>query len=589
MLKVENRVTRSQFQVLVLTYLVVIGALLLRYFSLQIYEHEKFKTQAEVNRIRAVPVKAPRGLIFDRSGRLLADNYPIYVLTVTPEQLTDLGALFQRIQAVAGIDSSLLSQNYQHYFQSKYLPVPLARDLSFSQLSALEENRYELPYIHYQKIPSRYYPSPVQLSHVLGYIKEIDQATLSAQLNQGHRYHPGDMIGWKGIEKAYEDYLKGEDGVQYFEVDAFGREVGQYRDRPGEAPAPGHDLFLTIDLDLQRTAERLMQGRAGALLVSDPGTGEILCAVSAPDYSPDLFTGTIREQEWEEVLSDSLKPLLNRLTNGQYPPGSTFKIISALLLLKDHLIDTTQVFHCSGSYHFGDRTFHCWNEYGHGTVNLPKAIIQSCNVYFFNAIQKADLNALAALAKEFGFGSPTGVDLPFESAGIIPTKEYLTAKFGRRGWSTGALLNLAIGQGEILVTPMQMIQFINLVATHGRTPSLHFNRQAHTHWVQGPQLPDSLWKQMETYLQAVVNHEHGTGKLFRSNSDSLWVGGKTGTAENPHGEPHAWFVGIARYHDISRTVVVLIENGGHGGEVAAPIARAIIQQAFTETNLFAER
>ncbi|NOZ75020.1 MAG: penicillin-binding protein 2 [FCB group bacterium] len=581
MLKAENRINQGRLWVANLVILLIMGSLFIRYFIIQIYNHEKYKTQAEVNRIRAVPVIAPRGLIFDRNGILITDNFPMYVLSVIPEELQDVEPMFQQIESYTNLDSNALSNNFHKYFRSKYTPVRLAKDLSFSQISALEENRFDLPQIHYQKIPNRFYPSSVRLAHILGYIKEVDQPGLDNQDNT-RLYHPGDMIGWQGLEKSYESILRGKDGVQYYEVDAYGREMGQLPGQASAEPIPGKNLSLTIDLELQKEAELLMKDRVGALILSDPVTGEILSAVSVPDYSPDLFTGTIRDQEWATVIGDTMKPLLNRLINGQYPPGSTFKIITTLLLMSEGLLDTTETFTCVGNYRFGDRVFHCWNEYGHGKVNLRKAVVQSCNVYFFNAIQRTTMDDLAQMARDFGFGRITGIDLPFESAGVIPTAAYMTAKFGRRGWAKGALLNLAIGQGEILVTPMQMAQFVNMVAMHGKTNRLHVNLDLQPEPVNGPNLPEELWTMMDQYLYQVVHARHGTGHLSDPHIDSLSVSGKTGTAENPHGEPHAWFVGIGKEGDQIRSIIVLIENGGHGGEVAAPIARKMFARAFAK-------
>ncbi|MFQ6614749.1 MAG: penicillin-binding transpeptidase domain-containing protein, partial [Fidelibacterota bacterium] len=408
MLKAENHIHPGRLWVANLVIILIMGSLIFRYFVIQIYNHEKYKTQAEVNRIRAVPLNAPRGLVFDRNGTLIVDNFPMYVLSVIPEELRDVGPIFQRIETYTNLDSAMLSRNYNKYFRSKYSPVRLAKDLSFLQISALEENRYDLPQIHYQKIPNRYYPSPVRLSHVLGYIKEVDPSAVADQ-NLNRKYNPGDMIGWQGLEKSYESILRGKDGVQFYEVDAYGREMGQLPGQPGSEPIPGQDITLTIDLDLQQEAESLMQGKSGALILSDPVTGEILAAVSVPNYAPDLFSGSIRDEEWASVVDDSLKPLLNRLINGQYPPGSTFKIITTLLLMSEGVLDTSETFTCVGNYHFGDRVFHCWNEYGHGKVNLKKAVVQSCNVYFFNAIQRSSMDDLAQMTRDFGFGQVTGI------------------------------------------------------------------------------------------------------------------------------------------------------------------------------------
>ena len=581
MLKAENQISTGRLYTVYILVILAVGSLLLRYFILQIYDHEKYKTQAEVNRIRAVPMKAPRGLILDRKGTLIADNFPMYVLTVTPEEQTSLESMFHTIESYTGLDSAGLSENYHSYFLSKYAPVRLAKDLNFSQISALEENRYDLPHIHYQKIPNRYYPSKIRLSHVLGYIKEADRSMVEDKSND-ENYEPGDLVGWQGLEKFYEPLLRGRDGVRYYEVDAFGREVGLYQDRPVVEPVPGKNLTLTIDGKLQLKAETLMKGKPGALIVSDPKTGGIYCAVSSPDYPSDLFSGKIGEQEWSGVLSDSMKPLLNRLINGLYPPGSTFKIVTTSLLLKNGSVDTSKKYNCAGFYHFGDRNFHCWNLGGHGEQNLREGFVHSCNIYFFNAIQNEKMDALAEMAEEFGLGKVTGVDLPFESSGMVPNVDYMMEKYGRYGWSTGALLNMAIGQGEVLVTPMQMVQLINMVAMHGKIRKLHFKSDVEPDWVEGPNLSNNVWTLLDQYLFQVVHAPHGTGKHADPGIDSLKVSGKTGTAENPHGEPHAWFVGIARRGEQVRTVVVLVENGGHGGAVAAPIARKILEEAFRE-------
>lgn len=583
MLKAENRIPQQRWLWASAFVLVLFMVLLSRFFQLQIYYHEKYKSKADVNRIRAITVNAPRGLILDRHGEILVDNYPTYVLSVIPEKIEQLGERFQQIEACTGLDSSILSKNYHKYYRGQFTPTRLAKNLTFAQISHLEENRLQLTGVQYKKIPERIYPHASRAAHILGYVNEVGRAVLELQ-KPGKHYELGDLIGWQGLEKQYEDYLRGEKGVTYFEVDAYGREMGTVTGRSGESPIPGRDLYLTIDAGLQVHLERELEGVRGVALVSNPLNGDIIAAVSTPDYPPDLFTGATPETHWNQILADSSRPLMNRITTGLYPPGSTFKILTALILLEEGLIDTAWKTTCTGAYHYGDRVFRCWNEYGHGEVDFRKAIAQSCNIYFYKTVQKIAMDRLADLAFDFGFGQETGVDFPYESQGVIPTKEYMDNKYGTRGWSGGALLHMAIGQGDVLVTPLQMINFINMVATQGRAQQLHFRLRLHESVMRQPEISDQTWDIMDSFLHSVVNDQHGTGKMANPHLTAVDIAGKTGTAENPHGEPHAWFVGYGKKEDQLVTVMILIENAGHGGEVAAPIARSVFRYVFTPSD-----
>jgi penicillin-binding protein 2 len=310
-----------------------------------------------------------------------------------------------------------------------------------------------------------------------------------------------------------------------------------------------------------------------------------LSFVNSPSYSPDLFTGATLSDDWNQILNDPDKPLLNRITHGLYPPASTLKIIVIAYILEHNVINLNKQIYCSGKYRFGNRTFRCWNEAGHGYVNLDKALIESCDVYFYNIIQSVPLNDWAELCRQFGFGQKTGIDLPSESSGNVPDEKYFNLRYGERGWTRGLKLNIAIGQGETLVTPMQLFTYINLFYTNGSTRKPHFVESSKVINVKIENISKNTWDRLNSLLFRIVSDKKGTGKLADPHINGLKVAGKTGTAENPHGEPHAVFIGYALKADKKRSFVILLENAGHGGDEAAPIARKILSYIYEDINM----
>lgn len=579
MLKAKNLVSKLRYYIIngVVIFLMLI--LLSRFFYLQIFRYEKYIQKAEINRIRAVTINAPRGLILDRNGKILVDNYPTYILTAIPGEMEQKEKIFNTISQCTGIDSAIIAENFRKYYRAKFVPTRLIKDLTFQQISILEENKLDLPGVNYKQFPERYYPSRINGSHFLGYLKEVDKPILE-KLRDPNVYELGDLIGWSGLEKFYESQLRGKRGVKYLEVDALGREMEEVKGYKNRRSEPGADLKLMIDADLQFLMEDQMKDYRGIAVISNPLTGEILAYVSKPDYPPNIFTGKMLKDDWNEVRNDPHRPLMDRVITGLYPPGSTFKIITVLSLLEENLLDPSNEVECSGSYQFGDRIFRCWNETGHGSVNLQVGVAQSCNIYFYKMVQRLSLVQWADICFDFGFGQKTGINLPYEKTGIIPTEKYMNRKYGKWGWSRGNLLNLALGQGDVLVTPIQMVQFINQIATHGNAGKLHFVKNDNTKKENQPQLSDNTWNKIEKYLLATVSDDRGTGRAADPKIKGLRIGGKTGTAENPHGDPHAWFIGFGQMGNKIVTTVILIENGGHGGEIAAPIARRAYSQYF---------
>ena len=579
MLKAENIIYQRHIMVIKGIITVVFFILFSRYFYIQIVMHEIYHAKAEVNRIQAISIPAPRGLILDRDGNILVDNYPTFVLSAIPREFDNKQVKFNLINELIGIPLEVLENNYKRYYKNRFVSVRLAKNLNFEQLSLLEENKISLTGTYYKKLPERSYPSQLNGFHFLGYVREIDRSIIKT-IGEQSNYDLGDLTGWNGIEKYYEKYLTGRKGMDFFEVNVRGGIVGQLLDRSIQ-PIPGTDVRLTIHSVLQETMEQSMIGKKGSVLVSNAETGGILAFVSSPGISPKIFSGGTSNEEWKNIIKDSNNPLLDRNTSGQYPPGSIFKLITLFSVVDEKKILPNWETFCGGSYNFGDRVFNCWKEGGHGAVNMEKAVAQSCNIYFYQAIQSVPLEKWVETCRNFGFGKITHIDLPEEKSGLIPDREFLNTQYGKWGWSKGTMLNLTIGQGEILVTPLQLLQFANFIATHGYTNKLHFNYEKKEELILSKNYSKKTWKSLESFLSAAVSQPGATGKLADPHIKGLKVYGKTGTAQNPHGEPHAWFFGFGKYRDEIISIVVLIENGGHGSEASAPIAQLAFDTYFS--------
>ncbi|MBH50009.1 MAG: penicillin-binding protein 2 [Candidatus Marinimicrobia bacterium] len=580
MLKAENIIQLGQLRVVRGVLLFLFFILIARYFQIQILNHDIYHKKAEGNRIRAISLPAPRGLILDRDENILVDNYPTFILSAIPIEFNDKEKKIGLISDLMGISTDIMEINYSNYYRNKFLPVRLAKNLSFKQLSILEENKTSLGGTYYGKLPKRFYTDHLNGIHFLGYVGEINRKKIN-QLRDSHSYTIGDFIGWSGIEKYYEELLIGEKGIDFFEVNAIGEIVENLSDKTVQ-PVPGSNLKLSIHSKLQKSMEQLMKDNSGSVLISNAYTGEILSYVSSPDLSTKKLSGGTTQKDWEKIIADSDTPLLDRNTSGLYPPGSIFKLITLFPLLEENKIYSSWETNCGGTYSFGDRVFNCWKEGGHGTVNMENAVAQSCNIYFYQAVQSLTLEKWSGTCRNLGFGYKTEIDLPEEKTGLIPDRQYLNNKHGKWGWSRGAMLNLALGQGEILVTPIQLLQFANIVATNGKTNKLHFRLGNTSELLLSESYSDKTWRLIQKFIRSTITHSKGTGKLADPHIRDLYISGKTGTAQNPHGEPHAWFFGFGKYKEEILSVVVLIENGGHGGEVSAPIARQAFEIYFSD-------
>ncbi len=581
MLKTQNDVSVNRYLAFNILLLSVFSVLIIKFFQIQIVQHNQYTEKANINSIRVECLHAPRGSILDRNGEIIVDNAPTYALFAMPNVISNIDSTIPIICQLINLDSTLLSENYYKNYIGRFTPVRIIKDITFEQVSRLEEHKLDLPGIDYKQIQERHFASDMNGSHFLGYVVDVDNTNIK-DIPKANEYSYGDLIGWSGLEKSYEGHLRDINGVEYKAIDAYGRIIGQMPDRKKLLPEPGKDLITTIDSKLQKFVEDLMDGRRGCAVVSDPETGEIYSFVNSPNFPPDLFTGATLSEEWTKIINDPDKPLLNRLTRGLYPPGSTMKMVALTYILENGSISPQKQYYCSGKYQYGNRAFKCWNEDGHGYVNLDKALIQSCNVYFFNVIQSIPLNGWADVARQFGFGELTSIDLPIESSGNIPDEKYFNKRYGERGWTSGLKLNLAIGQGETLVTPIQLLTYINLLYTRGSTKQPHFAQSHSAQDIKIETISDQTWEKLNDLLHRVVSDNKGTGKLANPRIDGLDVAGKTGTSENPHGKPHAWFIGYAVKDDVKRSFVVLLENAGHGGDEAAPIVRQILSYIYKD-------
>ena len=551
--------------------------LIYRFFQLQILNHDLYTKQADSNRIRAISLPSPRGLILDRNGAIIVDNFPTYIIYGIDAEIINKEKNYDIINKTTGIDISILEKNYKNNFRNRFLPIRLAKDLTILQLSRLEEKKHDLSGIIYKQFPERIFNDKIRASHVLGYLKEFDSEMLINTNNND--YQLGDLVGWAGIEKQYESTLKGNKGVSYYQVDAFGRETEKIELNNSILPVPGKNILTTLDISLQSFIEREFKGKKGVVIVSNPKTGEILSLLSSPDYKPDLFTGLVSNDDWKEIINDPDKPLLNRASNGLYPPGSIFKMIVTLELLQKKIVSPDWSVFCTGEYEYFDRVHRCWDENGHGKINMEQAIAQSCDIYFYESIQKIKLDDLYLRAQQFGYGKRSNLDLPSEMIGRMPNRDFMNKLYGKWGWSKGALLNIAIGQGEILSTPIQMSNYVNLIATNGDTYPVHLVK-SNINKLYQPEADLESWKIIQNAMREVVVGSKGTGKLSDPKIPGLIIYGKTGTAENPHGDPHAWYITYGEKNGEMISIVVLIENGGSGGTYATPISKNIYNFYF---------
>ncbi|KAA3635156.1 MAG: penicillin-binding protein 2 [Calditrichaeota bacterium] len=567
-----------------LLVIVMLVVLSLGLFKLQIFQYRDLSEQSEKNRIRVEPILPRRGIVTDRFGKIIIDNRPSYTVSIIPSEIVD-GKTIENLAELINLDSTQIVKRLKRNMISRYQQTPIKRDIPFETVAILEEQSNRFPGVTYQMERVRQYNHELNAETYTGYVGEISEDELKGR--DPLLYHLGSITGKKGLEKQYDEILRGREGTNYIEVTASGQIIGEYPDKESTEAIPGANLVLSIDNELQLACTKALDTFCcGAIVAMDPRNGEILAMTSYPGYDANIFSSVIPESLWTEIRTDSTHPLLNRPLNGLYPPGSTVKFVGVGAGLEEGAVTENSIFKpCIGGYQFGNRFFRCWDPGGHGTLNAAHTLEQSCDVYMYQLGLKLGIDKLAEYYAACGFGSLTNVDLPREAKGLNPTTEYYDERYGKKKWTLGLVLNNSIGQGELLVTPLQLAQFFCGLANDGVVYQPHLvkkiNRFNGIETEIQPKVAFNLPFSSNTMrilregLMLVVEGEHGTAKRLKNEYYS--IGGKTGTAENPHGENHSWFAGVAPLDNPEIIVVAIVENAGHGSEVAAPLVGSVIQ------------
>ncbi len=552
-------------------------------FRLQVFQHAELVKQSESNRLRVEPIIPRRGLVLDRNGQRIIDNRPSYTVSVIPAEEV-AGVTITNLADLLGLDTAQVRKRIVKNTISRYQPAPVKRDVSFEAIAILEEQNTRFPGVTYQTEQVRQYPVGLGAEAFTGYVGEVSREELEKQSSTELRL--GRMIGKKGIERQYDRELRGIEGTHYVEVSASGQIIGEYTEKPRQAAVSGADLTLSIDLDLQRACGQALDTFCcGAIVAADPRTGEILALASYPGYDANIFSSVIPESLWATISTDSTHPLLNRPLTGLYPPGSTVKFVTVGAALEEGTVTAGSVLKpCLGGYQFGNRFFRCWDPGGHGSVTAAHALEQSCDVYMYQIGLKMGIDVLSSYYGRCGFGHVTGIDLPGEAPGLNPNTEWYDNNYGHNKWTRALVMNNSIGQGEVLVTPLHLVQFYCGLANNGVVDRLHLVRSiaypdgrvekiAPKQAFTLPFTPSTMKTLLEG-MDLVVWGEHGTARSLRRKD--YRIGGKTGTAQNPHGENHSWFVGVAPMDNPEIVVCAIVENAGHGSEIAAPVVGKII-------------
>jgi len=590
---------RRKIQVIIWLVSLAFFFLIARLWYLQVVRGDDLRKRSENNRVRIQEIKPLRGLIMDTHGNILVDNQSSFDIFIIPEAAKDTEVVMNKLTNLCDLGEDAISREKTSFKSGRpFVPVRIYKNIDRDKLAVVETNSLDLPGVVVDVVPVREYIYGEVMAHILGYVGNISSSELGRDVYSGYRSN--DIVGKYGIEKYLDRYLKGKSGGEQVEVDVAGRRLNVLG---GLKPVSGYNVTLNIDAALQKICQDAFQEKAGTATVMDPRTGSVMAMVSRPSFDPNLFNRGISGGKWKKLTTDPLCPLQNRAVSGQYPPGSTYKMIVAAAALEEGLItENTEIF-CNGTYQMGDRTFRCWKKRGHGMANLHRAIVESCDVYFYHLGEMLGVDKLAEYAGKFGFGYKAGISLPGEKKGLIPTKEWKLRRYGKP-WQKGETTSLSIGQGFTLVTPLQLLRAYCAIANGGVLYKPRLIKRIET---TDGQIVEEFPPEKERIvpvskknidilrhaLWGVVNEPHGTGwALKRKERD---VCGKTGTAQvismsedtdddvddvQYKFRDHALFVCFAPYKDPAIAIMVIVEHGGHGGSVAAPIARRIVDGYF---------
>ncbi len=586
-MKEENLSSKYKWCTLVLV--ITMTVLLIRLWDLQIMRGAEMRKLSEQNRIRVKKIVAPRGIIYDRMGKVLADTRPSFNIYLTPEDIRDFSQTVDGLAKLIACDrEEIIEKMKAASGMPPSFPIKIKSDIPMDEVARVEAHRVYIPGISIQIEPKRNYPYAASFAHVIGYVSEVSDEELKDK--KKHKdYSPGDYIGKYGLERSYENDLRGVDGEKRVEVDAIGREV---RTLDVIDPIPGNSLHLNLDLELQLSADKALETRKGAAAALNPKTGGVLVLASRPGFDPNLFASGISKTDWQKIALDKLHPLQNRAIQGGYPPGSTFKILLALRALDLGIINERTTFSCGGGFAYGNRVFKCWKKGGHGSVSVHRAIVESCDVFFYNVGLKLGVDRIHDFGNTLGLGRVTGIDLPNEQKGLLPSTEWKKRRYNQP-WYEGETVSVAIGQGAVWLTPIQLAMLSSFVAGDGKNykPQI-VNRIVST---EGKviktfepvvnadlKLKPGVLTIVKDGMRGVVNEPGGTAGA--SKVQNVLMSGKTGTAQAGSDKvklgDHAWFIAYAPSDDASVAMAILVEHGLHGSSAAAPIAKGITETLF---------
>lgn len=577
--------------------LIVFAVLFLRLAYLQVIKGEEYRLKSEKNAVRLKSIKSSRGLIFDRNKQLLVDNRPSYNLKIVLEDTKDLDHTLKRVAQLIDEDPEEFKAEIAKAGRGAfYKPVTVKTGISRDQLAIVEAHKFDLPGIYIDIEPTRHYIYRKTAAHLLGYLGQVNSEELSSGKYPNIR--SGDSIGRYGIEKSFENYLHGKRGGRQIEVDANGRTIKVLKT---VEPVAGFDLNLTLDLPLQMLAEKLLEGHVGAVVALDPNNGDVLVMASNPSFDQNDFIGGISSKKWKALIEHPGKPMNNKAIQGEYPPASTYKMITSFAALEEKLVDIHTTSYCPGFLKYGNRIYRCWQKHGHGEVDINQALAQSCDVYYYQAGEKTGVDTIAQYARGSGLGKKTGIMLDNERRGLVPTSAWKKKRF-KEAWQGGETLSIAIGQGYNLATPLQLAVF---TAALGNGGTLYRPRVVtHIQDADGnvvkkiePEITGGLPASKETLsivrkgMREVVHGERGSARRIRLKGTD--ISGKTGTAQvftvknrdqmdtddlEYSLRPHAWFVCYAPSDDPVIAISVIIEHGNSGSAAAAPVAGALVEK-----------
>jgi penicillin-binding protein 2 len=580
----ENRLPQTRLTVISYSIVGLMALLLLGFWKLQIVNSDRYSQLAERNRVRSIPIIAPRGAMLDRFGRVIVDNYPSFSVLLLRDDPQQVERLLPQI--AEGLDVTLDDIKQQMEAATSlphFQPIVIKPEASAGDIAFIESHRADIPVLEMLMVHRRRYPHGGFMAHSSGYVGEVSSEQIE---ESGGRYKPGDIVGKAGLERQYNDHLMGVDGMRRSVVNSVGREVGRLEQTDA---VPGKPIRLTIDYDLQLVAEEALVGKKGAVVAIDPKTGDVLAMASQPSYDPNDFAIRISKDEWQQLNEDPERPLLDRAIQAQLAPGSVFKILMATAMLESKALPADYHVFCPGEAEFYGRVFHDWDKKGHGDVDVHKAIVHSCDVFFYNVGKQLGIDRISFYAGNLGLGHKTGVDLPGEEPGVMPSEAWKERLFHQK-WYPGETISVAIGQGAIATTPIQLAYVIGGIITGGRfhQPHLLLTNEAAPE-IDFP-ISDSTVETVTQGMYGVVNEQGGTGS--GSKLPGIELCGKTGSAQVISNQglartgkqaalkDNAWFVGFAPRQNPEIVVSVLVQGGEHGASAAAPIAKNVVKAYY---------